>query len=146
MRYFGEIVREGEDLSYLQATSIGQVANDNWLKIPKFSPFVELNDFVVMPNHLHGILFINKPDKESWEQNKFGSQSQNLASVMRGYKSSVKTYSTLNNIDFAWQAKYHDHVIRNEKEYRNIIKQYIRNNPEQWLLNNGTDDDNYIPL
>ena len=83
---------------------------------------------------MHGILFINKPDKTSWEINKFGAQSKNLASILRGYKSSVKTYATTNDIEFLWQARYYDRVIRNEKEYFSI-KNYIRDNPDQWYLN-----------
>jgi len=92
---------------------------------------MELDEFVIMPNHIHGILFINKPEKENWNFNKFGSQSQNLASVIRGFKASVKKHATMNNIDFAWQAKYHDRVIRDEREYINI-KSYIQMNLQNW--------------
>ena len=116
----------------LRRTEIGEVAYENWKRIPTFHPYVELDDFVVMPDHMHGILFINKPDKISWETNKFGAQSQNLASILRGYKSSVKTYATINEIQFAWQPLYYDRIIRNEKEYLNI-KGYIQDNPERWF-------------
>jgi REP element-mobilizing transposase RayT len=88
-----------------------------------------------MPDHIHGILFINKPDKVTWVFNKFGPQRNNLASIIRGYKSSVKQYATVNNIDFIWQAGYHDRVIRDEKEYANI-KEYIHNNIDYWVLKN----------
>lgn len=88
---------------------------------------------------MHSILFINKPDKSNWQLNQFGPQSRNLASIIRGFKASVKRYANLNNINFEWQSGYYDRVIRNEKEYHNI-KQYIYNNPEQWLLNDGIDN------
>lgn len=127
---------------FLRGTEIGQVAYDYWLQIPAHFSFVELDEFVIMPDHIHGILFINKPDKSDWEPNKFGPQRQNLASIIRGYKSSVKTYSTLNGVDFAWQSGYYDRVIRNEKEYQHI-QQYIYNNPEQWL-NGHTNDENFL--
>jgi REP-associated tyrosine transposase len=127
----------------LQPTLIGQTAHNNWLDIPNHFPFVELDDFVVMPNHLHGILYINKPDKTDWQPNKFGSQSQNLASIIRNYKGSVKTHATINNIEFAWQPRYYDRIIRNEKEYANV-REYIFNNPENWLLN-GDNADNLYP-
>ncbi len=81
---------------------------------------------------MHGILYINKPDKTDWQVNKFGGQSKNLASIIRGYKASVKTYTTVNHIDFSWQPRYYDRVIRDEKEYMNI-RNYIINNPMQWL-------------
>jgi len=97
-----------------------------------------------MPNHIHGIIFINKPDKVDWNYNKFGAQSQNLGAVMRGYKASVKTYATTNNIEFGWQPRYYDHVIRNEKEYLNIGG-YIVDNPQQWLLNGDNADNIFKP-
>jgi len=151
--YFGEIITEEhsgiinsetQNIASLRRTFIGDVAYANWLEIPKHFPFVELDEFIVMPNHIHGIIFINKPDKVDWKPNKFGVQSQNLAAVIRGYKVSVKAYSTINNIEFSWQPRYHDRVIRNEKEYLNI-REYIFNNPEQWLLKGDIDDNPILP-
>jgi putative transposase len=145
VHYFGEIEQniETQNIASLRMTHIGKIAYNNWLYIPNHFSFIEVDEFVVMPNHVHGILFINKPNKIDWELNKFGTQSKNLASVIRGYKASVKTYSTINNIEFTWQPKYYDHVIRSEKEYLNI-REYIFNNPEQWLLN-GDNQDNLSP-
>lgn len=152
--YFGEIeehlqetqyaaetqnIAETQNVASLRRTEIGNVAHNNWLDIPKHFQFVELDEFVVMPNHIHGVIFINKPDKEKWEPNRFGPQSQNLASIIRGYKAAVKAYATINNIEFSWQPRYHDRVIRNQKEYLNI-REYIFNNPQQWLINGDKDD------
>lgn len=134
--YLGEIKERRlatQNLVSLQATEIGNIVETYWQNIPQHFPFVELDEFVIMPDHLHGILFINKPEKTNWEPNKFGIQSKNLSSVVRGFKASVKSYATLNNIDFAWQAKFYDHIIRDEKEHSNI-RQYIFDNSERWLL------------
>jgi|SRR6185437_13908674 putative transposase len=133
---------ETHNYASLQKTPIAEIAHNYWLDIPNHFPFVELDEFVVMPNHLHGILFINKPDKTDWQPNKFGSQSQNLASIIRNYKGSVKTYATTNNIEFAWQPRYYDRVIRNEKEYANV-REYIFNNPDNWLLKSDNEDNLY---
>jgi putative transposase len=64
-------------------TVIGKIADEYWLKIPDHFPFVELDEYVIMPNHLHGILFLNKPDHKDWQPNKFGAQSKNLGSIIR---------------------------------------------------------------
>ncbi|GGH20517.1 transposase [Mucilaginibacter phyllosphaerae] len=138
--YFGIVEKKEQDISSLKNTLIADIAYNNWLKIPQFHPYIELEGFVIMPDHIHGILFINKPDKDTWELNKAGGQSKNLASVIRGYKSSVKQYAVLNNVDFSWQPGYYDRVIRNEKELANI-QQYIYDNPDNWLLK-GTDFEN----
>jgi putative transposase len=147
MPYFGQInvnPVETQNFASLQQTEIGNIASQNWLEIPKHFPFVELDEYVIMPDHMHGIVFINKPDKTDWQPNKFGSQSQNLASIIRGYKVSVKKYATLNNIEFTWQPRYYDRVIRDEKEYLNI-REYIYNNPSNWILNKDSSN-NLYPL
>lgn len=63
--------------------------------------------------------------------NQFGPQAKNLASIIRGFKSAVTTYARKNNQPFAWQASYHDHIIRNAAAYDRIAN-YINNNPSQW--------------
>ena len=65
-------------------------------------------------------------------KNKFGVQSKNLASIVRGFKSAVTTYSKKHGIsEFQWQARYHDHVIRNSFSFERI-QNYIINNPKNW--------------
>jgi putative transposase len=142
--YFGEILpnQDGRE-RFLQSTSIGEVARTNWLQLPKFNPSIELDEFVIMPDHLHGIPFFNKPDKSTWEVNKFGVQRDNLASVLRGYKSSVKKIANDNGIDFTWQPRYYDRVIRNDREYNNIC-QYIYDNPNNWINDKDGFENLYI--
>ena len=85
-----------------------------------------------MPNHVHGIIIIDKPDGDDDDgPNQFGPQSKNLASIVRGYKIGVTKYARQHNQPFKWQARYHDHVIRNDREYERI-RQYIDENPERW--------------
>ncbi|MDQ3007724.1 MAG: hypothetical protein M3R47_20385 [Chloroflexota bacterium] len=141
---FGEIAN-GE----MNFSPLGKSAQDCWNEIPAHFPFVELGTFVAMPNHVHGVVIINKPvetqDFASPSQaktqniaslpgqpkNKFGPQSQNLASIVRGYKIGVTKFAHQNNIPFAWQARYHDHVIRSVAEHERI-HEYILTNPQNW--------------
>jgi REP element-mobilizing transposase RayT len=131
---------ETDNYPSLRATQIGNIATEYWQQIPQHFPFVLLDEFIVMPNHFHGILIINKPlvetdnnlSPQEWNPNQFGSQSQNLASIIRGYKASVKRFANLNNIPFEWQPKYWDRVIRDENELI-IIRNYINLNPGNWL-------------
>lgn len=64
---------------------------------------------------------------------RFGPQSGNLPSVVRGIKSAVTKYAIEHDIPFAWQSHYHDHIIRNQLEM-NRIADYIENNPLRWEL------------
>ena len=158
-KFFGEIINNIVNLS-----PVGKIAQKYWLDIPKHFPFVELDEFIIMPNHVHGIIVINKPVVEtqyvasqnqinkletqhiagtnvktqhfgSLQKNKFGPQSQNLASIVRGFKSGVTTYVRKNNIEFGWQPRYYDHIIRNYKSWEKI-RQYILKNPSKWLDDN----------
>jgi REP element-mobilizing transposase RayT len=77
----------------------------------------------------------NMPDNVSADARgaslRFGPQSGNLASVVRGIKSAVTKYANEHDISFAWQPRFHDHIIRNWTEM-NHIAQYIQNNPIKW--------------
>ncbi len=117
--------------SYLISTPIAKIAYQHWLEIPKHYPFVALDAFVIMPNHLHGILIFDKEISENWNTNTFGPQKDNLPDVIRTYKASVKRKANKTDISFFWQSRYHDRVIRNYLEMKNI-QNYIWNNPANW--------------
>ncbi|HSO87551.1 MAG TPA: hypothetical protein VLQ91_13430, partial [Draconibacterium sp.] len=70
----------------------------------------------------------NQPQKRG---NIFGPQSQNLASIIRGYKIGVTKFARNNNIPFAWQPRFHDHIVRNHESFLRISN-YIINNPVNW--------------
>ena len=133
--YFGEIVNVTSDMETdnnpsLRKTEIAGIAEKLWLDIPNHFSMVELDEFVIMPNHIHGLLVINR-DNTLWQSNQFGRQSQNLGSIIRGFKSTLKRYANKNKIDFAWQERFYDRIIRNNNELENV-RSYIFNNPQNW--------------
>lgn len=122
----------------LFATEIGKIAQKYWAEIADHYPFVTVDAFVVMPDHLHGILIFNNPDKKEWTPNQFGPQSKNLAAVIRGFKSSTKRYANQNGIEFEWQPRFHESILKDEKALR-AVRRYIINNPKKWLETPGKD-------
>jgi len=136
--YFGQIVNHEMVLS-----NIGVMAEKYWNEIPEHFPFVRLGSSIIMPNHVHGIITIEKTDTVATQNiasphenhknqgNKFEPQSQNLGSIIRGFKTGVKKYATINKIEFAWQPRYYDHIIRDDESFQRI-EQYIINNPVNW--------------
>ena len=68
-------------------------------------------------------------------KNKFGPQSKNLASIIRGFKIGVTKNARLINPNFKWQSRYHDHIIRDKKSFH-TISNYIINNPINWKEDN----------
>ena len=121
--HFGDI-RHGN----LVATQLGEIVSDTWISLPQLHPSIGLDEWVLMPNHLHGILFIQET----------GSKEATipLGQIICTYKSRVTTNTrrTLNFPDIKiWQRNYWERVIRNESELSDI-REYIQNNPAKWEL------------
>ncbi|MCZ8296404.1 MAG: transposase [Flavobacterium sp.] len=129
---------ETHNSASLCATEIGKIAQKYWAEIADHYPFVTVDTFVVMPDHLHGILIFNNPDKKEWTPNQFGPQSKNLAAVIRGFKSSTKRYANQNGIEFEWQPRFHESILKDEKALQ-AVRRYIINNPKKWLETPGKD-------
>ncbi|MBD5422168.1 MAG: transposase [Bacteroides sp.] len=108
-------------------SEIGQVAYDRLATLSQHYEYLEVPVFVVMPNHIHAILCINGEDYNSV----IPSQRTALSVIVGGYKQSVTSYARRNNIEFAWQNSYHDHIIRGTND-GNLIAEYIENNIIRW--------------
>jgi REP element-mobilizing transposase RayT len=134
----------------MQLSPIGEYAEKFWMEIPNHFPFIELGNFVVMPNHTHGILIINNTDsvislhcnemdKSLQCNDSTGNQyysdispkSGSISTIVRSYKSVVSKHARLLNTEFNWQPKFHDHIIRNSESFERI-QNYIENNPSNW--------------
>jgi len=142
--YFGH-VSQGE----MVLNEIGNIASKCWSEIPNHFPQTALHEFVIMPNHMHGIIELigkpvgsrhgvtlqhGKPNTSNHENaNKFGKPiSGSIPVIVNQYKASVKRWCNQNGHDhFSWQRRYHEHIIRHAHAYRNI-SEYIRNNPLHW--------------
>ncbi len=139
--FFGEI-HEGQ----MRHTSIGQIANRTWLAIPHQFSYARLAAHVVMPNHVHGLLAIDKTKTDSqsvltekssskWDGGCTGTHNpmihENLSRILRWYKGRSTFEGRKIHADFAWQSRFHDHIVRSESAYR-IIEDYILHNAERW--------------
>jgi REP element-mobilizing transposase RayT len=124
-------------------SKMGEITKIFWEQIHEHYPFVNLDAFIIMPNHIHGIVIIDKsnPSLEAqnfaslqhndYTGNKFGHQSQSLAAIIRAYKAAFKKYATMNDINFIWQPRYYDRIVINEQNLFNIRK-YIIYNSSKW--------------
>ncbi len=149
--YFGEI-EDGK----MVLSPTGVIVNLLWYEIPYHSQNVELDEFVVMPNHIHGILILNGNDLENnnnvetghalslrGETNpdlinnpnyhpRFRNPGKNtVSSIVGGYKSVVTKHANRLGFPNGWQSRFHDHIIRDDDEYQRI-KNYISNNISNW--------------
>lgn len=151
--YFGKI-----ENGKMQLSEIGRIVEREWIKTFDMRPDMNLQmgEFVVMPNHFHAIIIIEEnecnkrdggdtstlpqphdvstppPHETDKPKNRFGSQSKNLASIIRGFKIGVTTNARIINPEFAWQRLFHDHIIRNEQSFKQK-QTYIKENPAKWV-------------
>jgi REP element-mobilizing transposase RayT len=125
----------------MQLSEIGVIANVMWYEIKNHAKNVELDAFIVMPNHLHGIIILNgNRDQQPADptatigQQPFQNQGKNtLSSIIGSYKSAVTKYCNRSGFGFAWQPRLHDHIIRDDASFQNIST-YIQNNPSKWSM------------
>lgn len=133
---FGEVMNEEMNLSM-----IGEIADRCWKELPGHFLNIELDEFVVMPNHIHGIvLILDNPGSRDVRSNiptdnyhsRISPKRGSLGVIVRAYKAAVTTLCRRNGIhDFGWQSGYYDHVIRDEKSLMRI-RDYIAANPQRW--------------
>ena len=128
----------------MQLNELGKIAHDIWEEIPNKFPFVELGNFVIMPNHMHGILIINKFVETRLiasvhDDNKKGGFSgnnnpmfhENISRIIRWYKGRCSFEMRKIHADFNWQSRFYDHIIRDSRAF-DTIQNYIEDNPSKW--------------
>jgi len=138
MCLFGEVV-DGK----MQLNEFGLMVQEEWLRTESIRAEVELDVFVVMPNHFHGVVVITTPAPHiggtSESVGTHGRASlrrapKSLGSLVAGFKSVVtKRINQLRNTPGipVWQRNYYERVVRNEREL-DVIRQYIVDNPAKW--------------
>ncbi len=130
MEAFGEI-QDGE----MHLSSSGEIAHSIWSTMPKRFPNIELDLFVIMPNHMHGILVITAQSQGAMNcAPTSGMRNLTLGQMIRAYKAAVtRTIRYAGMPEFAWHRNYYEHIARLRKMNElDRIRQYILDNPARW--------------
>ena len=131
----------------------GAIAHVLWNEIKNHAKNIELGEFVVMPNHVHGILVLNgnngrdvarnvptitdpesEPEIPQFKNKQMASispKSNTISTIIRSYKSAVTKYCNRLQLPMAWQPRFYDHIIRDDESFYRI-SEYIKNNPLKW--------------
>lgn len=135
-RFFGEI-KNGK----MELNEAGREACNCWLAIPDHYPFIRIHEFIIMPDHIHGILEIldrsevganDHSPRQNRYKSEFKSPSKTIGSVIRGYKIGVTKWMRQHtDIHKVWQRNYYEHIIRNSQAFDRIAT-YIQDNPKNW--------------
>lgn len=141
---FGEVI-DGQ----IRLNRMGKIVANEWQKSASIRKEASLDESVIMPNHFHGILIIDKPEfsRSSAKRLDFkerncgrppvaptGPQPYSTSAVIAGFKSAVtRRCRQIYQADKLriWQRNYWEHVIRNERQLQ-ALREYIRENPRQW--------------
>ncbi|PVD52769.1 hypothetical protein DC498_07510 [Terrimonas sp.] len=150
---FGEIINKKMVLN-----EFGQIAYNEWIKLPERFPNFELDVFQIMPNHMHGIIALvgaplagapdkntdvctNVPINDDGNDTVVGAGASpaptTVGNIIGAYKSLAANgcldidKSKNETMGKLWQRNYYEHIIRDEKSYQNISN-YIINNPAKW--------------
>lgn len=133
----------------MKLNEIGTIAHNTWEQIPIQFPYAELGNFVIMPNHMHGILIINKmkmadavetrliaslPEKMEnggFARDKNPMLNENISRIIRWYKGKCTFEMRKIHADFSWQSRFYDSIIHDSKSFENV-QNYIDNNPSNW--------------
>ena len=123
---FGDIQKDEIILSLY-----GEAVSVTWVNLPKnFN--VRLDEYVIMPNHIHGILWMNPSGEKQ--------VSSSLISVIKSFKAlSAKRIHQSGYSQIVWQRSYYETIIRDE-DHLNAAREYIKSNPMNWAK-----DKDYIP-
>ena len=118
----------------LSLNKIGLMVKSIWSEIPNYYPHIDIDEFVIMPNHMHGIIVISNRHRRP--QGGAPTKYLSLCDVIHRFKSLTTTrYRQLTHISRKlWQRSFYDHVVRSEKSLDEIRK-YIQGNPVQWERN-----------
>ena len=126
-------VADGE----MELNNAGEIAKAAWNELPEGFPSLGLDAFVVMPNHIHGIImvgaqFIAPTDGLGVTNQGVMNHAPTLGNIIRAYKAtSTRLIRQAGTPDFTWQRNNYEHVVRDE-ESLDRIRRYILDNPARW--------------
>jgi REP element-mobilizing transposase RayT len=139
---FGEIIggkglRPDNVYPEMICNDFGEIVAAEWMRSAAIRSEIAMDKFVIMPNHLHGIVLIygrgDRPVAPTEEH--LGPKPRSVGALIAGFKSAVtKQINAIRQTPYApvWQRNYYEHIIRNGNDMKKI-QEYIQNNPSNWL-------------
>ena len=121
-----QIVGQGLTPAENRYTTYGEIAKEQLFLLEKRYPSVKIDQYVIMPNHIHAIIVLNDAAG--------ASPRPTITDVICAYKSlTTRECKRIKAIDKVFQTSFYEHVIRGQDDYAEIAE-YIANNPKRWEL------------
>ena len=153
-RLFGKIEDDGRGTACCARNEYGKIVYDQWVKTGESRNNVSPDEFIIMPDHIHGVIIINDRDEITNTSStsgiaryaptgrEFGKMtSGSLSAIIRSFKSATTRCINIlrGNAEFRWQQSFYDHIIRDDRSLQ-MVREYIKNNPVSWT---GAEEDDY---
>jgi len=137
--YFVTVCTEGRrellgrfEKGRMRPSVAGRIMAEEWQRTAEMRPEVRLDRWVVMPDHIQGILFIHPDDRQD-----LATKQVSLGWIVGQFKSAcARRIAQAGVPDFAWQRGFHDRIIRSRKQLHHNRK-YVGNNPDEWVQSKG---------
>jgi len=142
--YFVTVTVDGEDEIFgnivegkIKLNEAGEIIEKVWMSLPKQFTNVKLDEFVIMPDHFHGVIILENNNEGLMNQARtkeknwilMKNKKNTLGKIIRAFKAkATKLIHEDGFKDFKWHRNYYDHIVKDEKELL-IIRKYIKNNP-----------------
>ena len=118
----------------VRLSAAGRIVAEEWLRTPQVRPEVTLDAWVIMPNHLHGILHLVETPRRGVSSPSAGLEPGSLGAILGQFKSvCTKRIRQSHQADFGWQPRFFDRIIRNEDALHRA-REYVHLNPQRWQL------------
>jgi putative transposase len=125
--WLGTVVDDGVELSEL-----GHIVAREWQRVPRARPSVSLDEWIIMPDHLHGIIIFGHVPGGGGSKEPSRLDAYSLGAVISQFKSgATKHIWGKGSREFAWQERYFDQIVRDERACTSCVYN-IRNNPLRW--------------
>ena len=128
----------------------GLIVRKQWLWLEQQYKYVKLDEFVIMPNHVHGIVEIKSDvgtnrdlplQKQKLDKNENPIKIKSLSELMGAFKTTSSKHIHITGLEeFVWQRSFYEHIVRNEKSLEKI-RWYIKNNPLLWKRDRNKDQE-----
>ena len=124
------------DCPQIKLTNYGKIADKYIQQLNNFYDYLSIESYIIMPNHIHFLLFIQK-ERQTFENGQsrtpVPTNIERANSLISQFISTFKRFCNKEYGENIWQARFYDHIIRNHKDFENHLK-YIYENPIQWYF------------
>jgi REP element-mobilizing transposase RayT len=138
--YFLTICTRNKELYFEVYSELKEILRRHWVELPERFPYLILDEFIIMPNHIHGIIIVGATPAVAQTDWAGARPAPTVGEIVGTFKSlCVNDWLTyikenkMNAVGKFWQRNYYEHIIRNEEELAKI-REYIQNNPLKWSL------------